>query len=462
MKELARFDDSLSKFIDLISVAWNNETVSKNAFLRDALGRLTFILIHGEHDGIARAALAAVAVDALGNYVDDHGFSIATPDELFDESLKDENIGWKIKMKTERFEGVVRLIDRRVVGADWLRQPSKNTDGPTRIVFSSLKGGVGRSTALCVLAAHLAANGKRVLAIDMDLEAPGLGNMLLKQETLPEFGLLDFLVESGLNPINDEFFIDMIGHSWLGGGSGIVDIIPALGRRSVTNPVNVLAKIARAYLEQPSSDGTNTTITDRLLNLLSYFSSRNDYDLILIDARAGLHETTAAAMLGLGAEVLLFGLDQPQTFAGYEILFAHLATLPGEDWKERLHFVQAKAPQEDQAAKDDFASKMQELMNSYLWPTNITIVRELSLEDLREVFEIDWEDEANEIIVDQDLEDYDTITAITESSEYQMFDPKNRPESLNESVYGSTFGPFIRNVELLIAENSIKGLDVDE
>src|SRR5437899_505885 len=42
------------------------------------------------------------------------------------------------------------------------------------ITFYSYKGGTGRSMALANLAWIVAASGKRVLAIDWDLEAPGL------------------------------------------------------------------------------------------------------------------------------------------------------------------------------------------------------------------------------------------------------------------------------------------------
>ncbi|VVD75918.1 ATPase [Pandoraea pneumonica] len=42
------------------------------------------------------------------------------------------------------------------------------------VTFYSFKGGVGRSMALVNVAAHIASKGKRVLLVDMDLEAPGL------------------------------------------------------------------------------------------------------------------------------------------------------------------------------------------------------------------------------------------------------------------------------------------------
>jgi cellulose biosynthesis protein BcsQ len=44
------------------------------------------------------------------------------------------------------------------------------------LAFYSFKGGVGRSMAVLNLAYSLAAKGRHVLVLDMDLEAPGLRN----------------------------------------------------------------------------------------------------------------------------------------------------------------------------------------------------------------------------------------------------------------------------------------------
>ena len=53
--------------------------------------------------------------------------------------------------------------------------------------------------------------------------------------------------------------------------------------------------------------------------MIDRFENSGAYDVILVDARAGLHETTAAAILAIGGDVLLFGLDHPQTFLGYKL-----------------------------------------------------------------------------------------------------------------------------------------------
>jgi cellulose biosynthesis protein BcsQ len=76
------------------------------------------------------------------------------------------------------------------------------------VVFASHKGGVGRSTALAVTAAALSREGYNLIVIDLDLEAPGLGEMLLKE--LPSYGTLDFFVEAGVQDIDDDFLDNLV------------------------------------------------------------------------------------------------------------------------------------------------------------------------------------------------------------------------------------------------------------
>ncbi len=61
--------------------------------------------------------------------------------------------------------------------------------------FYSFKGGVGRSMALANAAVELAKRGRRVLAVDFDLEAPGLDtfDVLRPRDEVP--GLIDFVHE---------------------------------------------------------------------------------------------------------------------------------------------------------------------------------------------------------------------------------------------------------------------------
>ena len=354
-----------------------------------------------------------------------------------------------------------------MVGADWLRNPAPSASPPIRFVFASIKGGVGRSTALCVLAAHLAVHGRRVLTIDMDLEAPGLGNMLLPNGTLPEFGLLDYLVEQSLGPLDDQFYADMIGSSWIGGGRGRVDVLPAIGQRSLDNPANVLAKIARAYLgggeTSPESDSNEEPLSfmDNMRSLLDRISDPLRYDAILIDARAGLHETTAAAVVGLGAEVLFFGLDQPQTFAGYDLLFAHLATLPvdpNDDWRNRIQFIQAKAP-ENPIIREEFSLNMNTLLQKHFWPFVPLGDYQIDIASLKDTFEVEWiEDTPLENALQVEDEKAVLILSILDDKRFSSFSPSTDRDSLLERVYSVTFGELLETTTAMVVDSIAKGL----
>src|SRR6059058_2990102 len=65
------------------------------------------------------------------------------------------------------------------------------------VTFYSYKGGTGRSMALANVAWVLASNGCRVLAVDWDLEAPGLHRyfapFLLDPELTATPGVLDLV-----------------------------------------------------------------------------------------------------------------------------------------------------------------------------------------------------------------------------------------------------------------------------
>lgn len=453
------FDDSLPIFASLVLNEWGAQAIIENFFLRDVSGRLTFVVLQSERSTHERISLASNAVAALGGYVDGDGFAVATPDELFDERLKDQTQARKIRLNHGAFAGEVYLVDRRMVGADWLRDPAPTAAPPVRLVFASLKGGVGRSTALCVLAAHLASQGRRVLAIDMDLEAPGLGNMLLPGDTLPKFGLLDYFVEQNFDSIDEQFYADMVGPSWLGGGRGRVDVIPAIGQNSLNNPANVLAKIARAYLSTPSSGYELSSFADHMSQLLERVAEPSRYDVILIDARAGLHETTASAIVGLGAEVLFFGIDQPQTFAGYELLLAHLATLPinvDDDWRRRLQFVQAKAPNSIEK-RDEFSQKVDVLLRKYLWPLVSSYNEMVDLSTLKNTFEVDWSEEDGIDKISVENEDISASSiAILNDDRFHTFDPIADRDSLVERTYIATFGDLL-GVVINMVDAAISG-----
>jgi MinD-like ATPase involved in chromosome partitioning or flagellar assembly len=430
------YDISLSALVDLIVNEWGVLALEENLFLRDAAGRLTFVVLASDRDGAVRDALSGKINTLLGGYADPSGISVATPEELFDPRLRAKDVGSFFPVTGERFQGQVRLVDRRVVGGDWLRAPGTQLAGIPRLFFVSLKGGVGRTTALCVLAAHLASNGQRVLALDLDLEAPGLGTMLLDIETLPKFGVLDYLVETNLNEVDELFIADMQGASKLTAGRGVVTVIPALGAESVAHPENVLSKIARAYLPSESAAHLGS-FTLKIESLLDTITKTGDYDVVLVDARAGLHESTAAAAVALRGDTLLFGIDQPQTYAGYKALFSQLAVTLGSDWAARVHFVEARVGADGPSV--DFLSNMTASMPQ---GKDAVAVHAIPLDQLRDRFDVDWDEQAGPDEPDVIEKDMDS-THIYESDGFRSFDPLKNPDRLDRGVYAAVFQNFL-------------------
>ena len=75
---------------------------------------------------------------------------------------------------------------------------------PLVVTFYSFRGGVGRSTALGLVAGILATEKKRrVVILDFDLEAPGISILLepdIEQFSQENYGVLDYLYQRFLYP----------------------------------------------------------------------------------------------------------------------------------------------------------------------------------------------------------------------------------------------------------------------
>jgi len=223
-----RYDDALPKFAALVRDTLGEAAPTENFFLRDASGRLTFVLA----EEIAESARRKLITGAkrLWPYVEDARHAIARPKDLLDPELTQPELGVYERVDHPTYHGFVRLVEHRIVGQDWLEHPHDPIEGvPPVVAFASHKGGVGRSTALAVTSMALAERGYNVLVVDLDLEAPGLGGIFLRNKQMPKFGTLDYFIESTLGDLDDRFIENMIAVSLLGGGRGSVHVAPAVG-----------------------------------------------------------------------------------------------------------------------------------------------------------------------------------------------------------------------------------------
>ncbi|MCP1643522.1 hypothetical protein J2T41_003146 [Pseudomonas citronellolis] len=443
-----RFDDALPILAATVSKELNEEALKSGVILRDAMGRLSFFSSADlEEDKFLRLEKKLSA--KLKSYAAPDRVLIQPSDFGAARILESKN---KLAVKIGRFS--VNILDRRIVGADWLRGPVPHSPPPPRFVFSSIKGGVGRSTALAVVAACLANDGLRVLAIDLDIEAPGLGAILLNDKTIPEYGLIDALVENGISGLDSEFYADLIGPSDITEGRGTLHVIPVLGRRSLNNPAEVLAKISRSYMEDIGAKGEISTFSDQISNLVEEYSDPKRYDVILIDARAGLHETTASAILGLGAEVFLFGLDEPQTFQGFNILISHLARLSGEqcfpEWLTRLTMVQGKAPSQI-SERLLFSDRCQKILFDLGLLGIGTSAVDLTAFSGGGFDTFEWNDDVpDEAVLPVDNSQFFEPLAILDDPKFKGFNPQEHPDLLESGAYTAAYNQLLNKVRSAI------------
>lgn len=423
---MIRFDQSLNEFASLLVEELGEDMVVGGRIVRDAFGRLTFVA-----SSQIPAEKLSTTVQRLSElmkpYVDPDRVVLTADQPGVSRILADRRLlRDTILLDGQKFIEI-SVLDRRVVGADWLEAPlPQSADTPPYVVFSSLKGGVGRSTAISVLAAHLAANAKDVLVVDMDIEAPGVGTMLLSEERTPRFGLIDLLVEDGVGGLDEEMFENCLGVSHLTQGRGLVHVVPATGKACSDYPQNVLAKISRAMVETPQQVGLPKSVRSRTRSIIDTIAKRRSYDAVLIDARAGLAEINATALLGLGADIFLFGVDLPQTFKGLSYLFSHFQQLPPpnrtNDWRERIKLIHAKAQSSPQAIAA-FRERAYELCAEFLYEAD------------------EGEEPFTYSVDDVDAPHYSWPIYL--DTTFSEFDPIANPTFIQSSVYRAAFGDFI-------------------
>lgn len=236
----------------------------------------------------------------------------------------------------------VAVLDRLVSESNWAAIENESTSA-ARVVFFSIKGGVGRSTALAATAWSLAQSGKRVLIVDLDLESPGLSSAIIPSSKQPKYGVTDWLVEDLLNN-GQEVFDSMVALSDLS-RDGEIYVVPAHGAQ----PGEYIAKLGRAWMSKALDGGHRQPWGERLKRLLNDLEDKWKPDVILLDSRAGIDEIASSCVTELGANlVLLFALEGNQTWSGHRILFEHwnrMGTV--EEIRERLQIVAALTPETD-------------------------------------------------------------------------------------------------------------------
>jgi hypothetical protein len=237
-----------------------------------------------------------------------------------------------------------------------------------RLVFYGIKGGVGRSTGIAMLAYHLSRKGANVLLVDFDLESPGMSGIMLPPDRVAEFGIVDWFVEDAVGQ-GSEVLPRMISICPLSQAEGVTGRIRVAAASAADDP-SYLAKLSRVYADIPRKEGGIERFPERMVRLVKALEYQEKPDVILIDSRAGLHDLAAVSIVGIATKAFLFAVDSAQTWQGYRLLFSHWQFYPGiaRKIRERLAIVDALFPEVNQEARaNSFLEHSYDLFSSTIY-----------------------------------------------------------------------------------------------
>ncbi len=441
--EIVRFDEAWRR-----AQGWARQQLaqclSHVVLVRDLYGRVRIALDdRGDTSGMpsdeTTTTLAQDFVARLGRFAPEAGSVFLRASQMF---APDEVFASADTLSADVSQPALRVLERLLVGADWLRTPSARPEGSVpRLTLHGIKGGVGRSTAASVLAWRLAASGeqgKRILMIDLDLESPGIGSTLLESEARPDFGVVDWLIEQAVGQADADLLREMCAPSPLAQGRGEILVVPAVGRES--DGYAYLQKLGRAYNEIAQREARTGIATmhafgDRIAELLAQLEAEHRPDLTIVDSRAGLHDIAAIAVTRLQATSLLFAIDTPQTWDAYHLLFDAWREQPERvrAFRDRLKVVAALTPETHTA---DYLEALRDRAYE-LFQT--TLYEEARAEDA-DAFNFDPTDE----------DAPHSPLRIHWQRSLQQFDPVRQPGSVTDEQLRAGFGDFVNGVHQLV------------
>jgi cellulose biosynthesis protein BcsQ len=211
------------------------------------------------------------------------------------------------------------------------------------VTFYSFKGGVGRTSALVNIAVELANQGRRVLVVDFDLEAPGIDTFNLPRpphtaEDSSPPGLVDYIVEyieEGVAPDVAHYVYQSTG---IGANGGTLWIMPA-GKQDAT------------YAERLNSIDWLDLYERRngflmFEDLKAQWASLLDPDYVLVDSRTGHTDIAGICTRQLPDAVVALFFPNEQNVRGLERIVRGVRqeaeTIRNKEIQ--IHFVPANVP----------------------------------------------------------------------------------------------------------------------
>ncbi|MBD2161633.1 AAA family ATPase [Limnothrix sp. FACHB-1083] len=254
--------------------------------------------------------------------------------------------------------------------AMWAQNPQNHGEvkersprSPRTVAFYSFKGGVGRTTALIHVAWLLVKQGKKVVVVDLDIEAPGLSKALDLDDS-PEVGIVDYFYERAYAPDGANYEIqigDILAEyrdQQLGDTRGGRFFVVPTGKLDL----DYLAKVDD--LKASTWVNGNESLWDVFTRDIK---KQIEPDLILVDSRTGLNQWGAFSLVQAADSAILVLFPNAQNAEGAKILVQALGSLG----KQNINFVFSPIPNSDsKAIAQSIQLDLNEIINQFIPPAS--------------------------------------------------------------------------------------------
>ncbi|PIF44819.1 AAA domain-containing protein [Chryseobacterium sp. 52] len=248
----------------------------------------------------------------------------------------------------------IYFSERHIENTNWFIQETYKLNVPVTS-FYSFKGGVGRTTATILTALLLARQGKKVMIVDFDLEAPGLASIFANQSDdsqslLSVKGFVDFLIDfesnkRDLTKINlDDYYFKKNEQALVGTQGGELIIIPATSTDSSSSS-SYINKLSKTNIKFTNSKNYTPDL------FLKKMEEKLNPDHILIDTRTGINDVGGLVFNRYAQTIFLLFYGNQQNMFGLESILPELTKLKEKDIK--FYLINSPVPLDENVAKEE-------------------------------------------------------------------------------------------------------------
>jgi MinD-like ATPase involved in chromosome partitioning or flagellar assembly len=198
------------------------------------------------------------------------------------------------------------------------------------VAFYSYKGGVGRTLLVANTAQFLAMSGRRVVALDLDLEAPGLHQKLGNPDVLGRAqagtlrGAVDVLLEAlEIGPRNPSLRQTAVEVDLPLGTNGSLLLIPA-----GSAPSHAYWAALERLNNSLRSHRRNGGLLEAVLELQARIADEFAPEFLLVDSRTGITELGGLATSILADRVVCLTTTAPESVEGTQVVADALRAAP--------------------------------------------------------------------------------------------------------------------------------------